>query len=174
MIRLLSIISILTLISCFPKPSKYLDKNRFPYSENELNIILAMDLIKIKHKRCKGDCVFTLNSHFYHFDTCANEFLRHIKLKKPILNKTIEVPKGVYYLENFGTIKVYQHADNEKPDFIFSPLYYDTKDNKMYGQLKYKDGRREHFSFDIVHSTFYCSLPMYYYGHDCSWDTESY
>jgi hypothetical protein len=174
MIRIFIILCLLTFMGCNRNTPKYVETFRFPYSENELNLILAMDFIKIKHKKCKGECVFTVNSHFYHFDTCANAFLSHLKLKKPVLHETIKVPEGIYYIENFGTIKVYHHKDDEKPDFIFSPLYYDTKDNEIHGQLKYKDGRRETFNFDVVNNTFYNLVPLYYYGHNCSWDTESY
>src|SRR5690606_37399241 len=122
----------------------------------------------------KGDCDLTMESHFSYFDTCAMVFLEHIPVKKTLFKKSIDVPEGVYYVEDFGTIGVFHHTGDKIPDFVFSPIYLSKKQNVLYGQLKYKDGRREDFSFNIINDEIHFRWSSYYYGSNCSMDFDSY
>jgi len=165
---------LLALVGCTTQKTVFSTKTSLPYTESEMNLIVALELLKQKQKVCKGDCDLTMESHFSYFDTCAMVFLEHIPVKKTLFKKSIDVPEGVYYVEDFGTIRVFHHADNEVPDFAFTPLYYSEKENVLYGQMKYKDGRRRYFSFDIINNNIYIRYSGYYYGSNCSMDFDSY
>lgn len=172
-IKISGILFLLCILACTSHKPLFKSKTKFPYTESEFNVIVAFELLKKKHRLCTGNCDFSIDNQFYYFDTCAMVYLEHIKIKKSLFNRKIEVPPGRYYVENFGTLTVYPHKEGDIPDFIFAPIYYSKKENVIYGQLKYKDGRREYFSFNIIKNEIYFRWSSYYYK-DCSMDFDSY
>lgn len=174
MIRYSLILFTILFSSCLARNIKYIEKMKFNFTEPELNLVIAFELLKQKHPKCKGDCNFSIESHFSYFDTCAIVFLDHIPLKMNHFKKSIEVPIGNYYINGFGTVKVFHHIDKTVPDFLFSPIYFYPKSNELYGQLKYKDGKREEFSFNIIDNQYYFWSSQFYFNNNCNLDFDSF
>jgi hypothetical protein len=125
-VKLFSLLVVFLVIACqlsckSGEKFSFRKKLQIPYTESELNLILAIEFLKTNVKRCAPDCVIKVESTFEFFDTCH--------LSEPMIDrnktikKSIKLPEGSYLVEGLGRVDFYSYLPDETPDWRFSPLY---------------------------------------------------
>ena len=176
MIFLVSMIVMIGL-GCYPSARNlYISQRSLPYTINELNLVSALDFISNEFKNCKGECVFTVESYFYYFDTCAISMSGDTRMtsNKGLLKIKLKVPEGSYFLEDVGIVKVFQHETHQKPDFIFSPVIIEESCLSLGGYVRdllKKENSIFFFRMDVDGLKYLNSV---HYGGDCYTDMCSY
>jgi hypothetical protein len=100
---------------------RFKEKEVLPYTEEELNLILAIEFLKTNIYGCAPDCLIKVESTFEFFSFCHLEPLAE-KTRKRLTAKKIKVPEGSYYIEGFGRVDFYNYLPLETPDWQFTPF----------------------------------------------------
>lgn len=126
------------------------------FTEEDLNIIAAINYIKTVNKTCKDSCRIRVNKSLEYFDNCLELWdPAYSKRNYFDIEKKISLSQRNLIIDSFGII--FFVSENREPDYSFAPILIDVKKKYLLGQVKHKNGENFSFGLSLVGNKFYMS-----------------